>query len=135
MTRWKRMSKQERGSSLTELALILPLLALMVMGIVDLGRAFHDYVVITNASRVGARYASRFPDEGGRIVSAAQQDAANNGLDGLINVQIDTVGANAGESIRVTTSYQFHTFLGGMIGHPIVTLKHTTEMVVFGIDD
>jgi Flp pilus assembly protein TadG len=66
MTRWKRMSKQERGSSLTELALILPVLALMVMGIVDLGRAFHDYVVITNASRVGARYASRFPSDSGR---------------------------------------------------------------------
>ena len=136
MTRGKRMGRPERGSSLAEFALILPILAFLVLGVADLGRAFHDYVVITNASREGARYASRFPADGAGIVRVARQEATNNGLDpATISVSVDTVGAEAGQPIRVTTTYQFHTILGGMIRQSILPLEHTTEMVVFGIDD
>lgn len=45
-----------RGQSMVEFALFLPLAALIVAGIFDLGRAFFASITITNAARVGARY-------------------------------------------------------------------------------
>jgi len=47
----------QRAQGLVELALALPLLLLLVMGIVDLGMALRSYVTVTNASREGARMA------------------------------------------------------------------------------
>jgi len=136
MTEWKRMRSQEQGSSLVELALVLFVLVLLVMGVVDFGRAFHDYIVITNASREGARYASRFPDDSVGITSATRQEAANSGLaPAELAVGITGLGATAGQPIRVTTTYNFQTFLGGFVGRPNLTLRNATEMVVFGIDD
>src|SRR3712207_4140 len=43
-----------RGQSLVELALTLPLLALILLGTVDLARAFFYYQRLTNAVREGA---------------------------------------------------------------------------------
>ncbi len=51
---WKR----ERGQSLVELAIMLPILLIILLGVVDFGRVFYAYVTITNASREGARYGS-----------------------------------------------------------------------------
>ncbi len=47
---------KERGQSLVELALILPVLILVLLGILDFGRAFYAYNAISNAAREGARY-------------------------------------------------------------------------------
>ncbi|MFW6136197.1 MAG: TadE/TadG family type IV pilus assembly protein, partial [Chloroflexota bacterium] len=47
--------RRQRGASLVELALVLFILLLILAGIVDFGRVFNHYVVITNASREGAR--------------------------------------------------------------------------------
>ncbi|MHB1043539.1 MAG: TadE family protein [Eubacteriales bacterium] len=49
------MIKDKRGQALVELALVLPLLILMIMGIMEFGRIFHSYLLITNAAREGAR--------------------------------------------------------------------------------
>lgn len=42
---------------MVELALALPILLVLFMGTVEFGRIFHSYLVITNASREGARVA------------------------------------------------------------------------------
>lgn len=49
--------KDQRGQALVELALVLPVLLVLFMGTVEFGRIFHSYLVITNASREGARVA------------------------------------------------------------------------------
>lgn len=46
---------RERGQAIIELALTLPLLLLVVMGIFDFGLMFQRYEVVTNAAREGAR--------------------------------------------------------------------------------
>ena len=48
----------ERGSELIELAIVLPIFLLIIMGIVDFGFLFQRYEVVTNAAREGARLAS-----------------------------------------------------------------------------
>jgi Flp pilus assembly protein TadG len=54
---------RSRAQSLVEFALIAPLLALMLMGAVDLTRAFYTYVVLTNASREAARVIVDYPQQ------------------------------------------------------------------------
>ena len=46
-----------------EFALVLPLLALIVLGALDLGRAFFTLIVISNASREGARFGTIWFDD------------------------------------------------------------------------
>jgi Flp pilus assembly protein TadG len=48
---------QERGQSIVELAAVVPILLLILLGAIDLGRAFYAYVSISNAARVGAEFA------------------------------------------------------------------------------
>lgn len=45
----------ERGQSMAEMALVLPLFLLLVFGIVELGRAFAARQALTSAAREGAR--------------------------------------------------------------------------------
>ncbi len=51
----RNYSGDERGSSIVEMAIVLPLLLMLVFGIVEFGVMFYDRQVITNASREGAR--------------------------------------------------------------------------------
>jgi Flp pilus assembly protein TadG len=47
----------ERGQSLVELAVALPLIVLLMLGLFDAGRVVIGYTTLTNAARVGARVA------------------------------------------------------------------------------
>lgn len=49
--------KNERGQAMVELALVLPILLTLFMGVIEFGRAYHTYLIITSASREGARVA------------------------------------------------------------------------------
>jgi Flp pilus assembly protein TadG len=55
LTRIRR--RTERGQAIVELALTLPLLLLIVLGVFDFGLLFQQYEVVTNAAREGARLA------------------------------------------------------------------------------
>jgi len=46
----------ERGQGLVELALVIPVLVIIVVGALDLGRVFFSVITVTNVSREGARY-------------------------------------------------------------------------------
>jgi hypothetical protein len=54
----RRTWRSESGAELVELALALPILLLVVMGIIDFGFLFQQYEVVTNAAREGARMAT-----------------------------------------------------------------------------
>lgn len=47
----------EKGQSLVEFALILPILLVLVMGIVQFGFIFNAHITVTHAAREGARLA------------------------------------------------------------------------------
>jgi hypothetical protein len=57
--RWRRVS---RGQALVEMAIILPVLLLLLVMALDLGRVFFGWVGLQNAARIGANYAAIHPD-------------------------------------------------------------------------
>ena len=52
---------RRQGTSSVELAIILPVLMLIVLGTVDFGRFAYHYIAVTNAARAGAEYATMNP--------------------------------------------------------------------------
>ena len=54
---WMRLRRDDRGVALMEMALTLPLLLLISVGILEFGRAFQTWQIVTNAAREGARVA------------------------------------------------------------------------------
>jgi Flp pilus assembly protein TadG len=61
------------GQSLVELAVTLPLLLLIMLGTIDIGRAFFDYIEMRNAVFEGARYGARFSTDTAGIQSRVTQ--------------------------------------------------------------
>ncbi|MDQ6884548.1 MAG: pilus assembly protein [Candidatus Dormibacteraeota bacterium] len=59
---------------MTEFALILPVLVLILLGVVDFGRVFYYWTSIANAAREGARYAIVHPTA---ITSTCKSDPSN----------------------------------------------------------
>ena len=49
--------RNDRGQSLVEFALVLPIFLLLIFGVVDAGRLVYTYNTISNAARDGARVA------------------------------------------------------------------------------
>jgi Flp pilus assembly protein TadG len=56
-----RRSRGHRGQSVVEFALVAPLLAMMLLGAVDLTRAFYYYVILENSTREAARVLIDYP--------------------------------------------------------------------------
>jgi Flp pilus assembly protein TadG len=57
MSLYRSAIRSERGAALVEMAMTLPLLMLISVGIVEFGRAYQTWQVLTNAAREGARVA------------------------------------------------------------------------------
>ena len=138
-----RTLREERGQSLVEMALVLPLLLLLRVGIVDLGRGFHHAVIVTNAAREGARAASRFPNEQEAqrqvIVDAITREMLNSHVqitDPDINIEILGANVPAGQPITVKVTYDYHTILGGLLGinDGIIKITRASTMIVYGVD-
>jgi Flp pilus assembly protein TadG len=61
-TRKRSPRPRPRGQAVTEFSLVVPLLALILMGCLDLGRAFHVHMAAANAAHVGLMYAQQGTD-------------------------------------------------------------------------
>ena len=61
----RRFRNTEAGQALVEFTMIIPVFCLLLFGLVDFGRAFYTWLIVTNAAREGAR------------VAAVQETAAN----------------------------------------------------------
>ena len=50
--------KHLQGQSILEMALMIPILLVLIIGAIEFGRLFYTKIVITNAAREGAYYLS-----------------------------------------------------------------------------
>ena len=107
---------RDRGATAVEVALLMPILLVLVMGIVDFGRALHAQITLTQAAREGVRVAALNPpgsDPTARTVQAAV------GLD-PVNVDVDecesgSAGSSSAE-VEATYTFTFVTPVGELAG-------------------
>jgi hypothetical protein len=59
----RKIKKREHGQSLVELAMSLTIIAFLLSGAVDLGRAYFVYVALRDAAQEGAVYGSLAPSD------------------------------------------------------------------------
>lgn len=113
----------ERGTMLTELALVTPLMILILMLVLEGSRVIRTHQVLNNAAREGARLSVLQENEGltGDIVTQVINYANQNGVTlTAANITINQNGVipNGGISIPasiVTVAYTYTpTFLGAM---------------------
>ena len=54
----RRTELRKRGQAMVEFALVLPILLIILLGIMEFGLVFHEYLVVTHAAREVARAAT-----------------------------------------------------------------------------
>ncbi|HYM15302.1 MAG TPA: TadE family protein [Dehalococcoidia bacterium] len=140
--------KLERGQSLAEFAVVLPLLMLLVFGVVEFGSVMKSYIQLTNASREAARYAALGSTAGAypanckssgdaTVVGRACEVLGGLKLANVSNVAVTYPQGNvSGNKVVVTVTYVYHYFtpVGGIIGFfggeskSTLTLNSSTTM-------
>jgi Flp pilus assembly protein TadG len=154
LLRITRPCQDSQGQGLVELTLVVFVLLVIVVGILDLGRAFFAVITLTNVSREGARYLTLFPADnqaiskdcsGGSACSTAYcctyqaalletqgSTIALNSSNVAVTYcrDLDTFeGCDSGFPVRVTVSYSFVPITGWVLPSSI-NLSRSTEMLV-----
>ena len=106
--------RQERGAALLEMALTLPLLLLVCVGILEFGRAYQTWQVMTNAAREGARIAVlpgiTNTDVTNRVQTYLTNGQLPNAASATVNIdrtQTISIGTGTAPAAQVTVNYPF----------------------------
>ena len=131
MSRRRHNIRQERGQTMVEFALVVPILCVVLFGILQFGAIYNDYVTLTDATRVGARKAATSRREADP--AAAAETAARNSATGLdaakLDVNVTATAWEHGESVTVEGIYPYSVnLLGFVVASGNLTSK-TTERV------
>jgi Flp pilus assembly protein TadG len=122
----------ESGQSLVETALVVPILLLLLAAIIDFGRAFDTYIVLTNAAREGARFASLAnPIEPAQIRDLVYDDVVGSGMnitDMSTFKKGDIILEESTDIVTVTVPYTMTLWFGGLIGVDQLPLQKTAVM-------
>jgi Flp pilus assembly protein TadG len=133
--------RSERGVEIVEMAAVLPLLLLVMMGIVDFAFMFQRYSVITNAAMEGARVGSlpgyKIP---GDVKARVDAYAASGGVKAAsinvdaITVAVPAAGGGNWPAVQVTVTHVYtFQYLGPLTSlfsgsMPTVTLRARSTM-------
>jgi Flp pilus assembly protein TadG len=140
-----------RGSTLTEFALVLPLLVAAMFGVIDFGRALYTYHFVSDAAREASRWASVRGSSCTAYGQAcpAQQVDVQNYVSSIVPPGIDPSPAtltvtpawpgipascsgvpnNPGCAVQVVVSYKFKFFLP-FLPTSTYTMQSSSEMVI-----
>ena len=110
----RRLRGTEVGQALVEFTFVLPLFLVLLFALVDFGRGFYAWLLITNASREGAR-AAAVGNDGATVdakiyasfCSATPPTAANCALDPADITITKVLLTTRGEQVTVTLTYDY----------------------------
>ena len=117
-----KLWRGRRGAAMLEFALVLWVLVLLAAGIWDLGRVYDAWLVATNASREGARWAAR-----GEGLAAVQTRVANYIATGTagrsdvyfssgeVTLVLDDGSGDPGDPVTVTVPVRVELFMANVI--------------------
>jgi Flp pilus assembly protein TadG len=122
--------RSERGQSLTEFALALPILALLLFAVIQFGIVFNNYVTLTDATRAGARKAAvdrQVPNPAAAAISAVRSSATDLKQSDLAVTVSSTWQPSS--DVTVTATYPYSISLLGMVVKSGRLSSSTTERV------
>ena len=122
--------REEKAQTMTEFALVLPVLALLLFGVIQFGIVFNNYVTLTDATRAGARKAAvsrQYSDPAGTAIAAVRASAHDLNQGDLS----PTVSSSwqPGSDVTVTATYPYSISLLGMVVKSGRLSSSTTERV------
>jgi Flp pilus assembly protein TadG len=135
----------ESGVAITEFALVLPILALLLFGMMEFGRAINYWIDATHLANETARWAVVNQNPGSALVPAqtlqqyVKNQATTNELraggTGSVPVGIAVTicfpsGATVGQPVRAKASVTYHwlPFIGNSIGLGSTTITGRADM-------
>jgi Flp pilus assembly protein TadG len=127
---WQKM-KDRRGQGLVEFALILPIFLLLLLGIVEFGRIISSQMIVSNASRTGARIAAVQDIEDDALIETLQNHYS------VIAIQVaDPVYTpstrTSGGTVKVRVSYDVNIYapvISTITENPYTVTSETTMYV------
>lgn len=129
MTRRIHIGNQ-RGQTMTEFALVMPILLFLLLGIIQFGIVFNNYVTLTDAVRAGARkgaVARRLPNPSGAVQTQVRTSATDLKQSDL-SVTVTSTFA-PGSDVTVTATYPYSISLLGLVVKSGSLHSTTTERV------
>jgi hypothetical protein len=134
--------RDESGVAITEFALVLPLLLIILLGVLDFGTAFSSWIDQTHLANEGARWAvvNKNPGSSGTlqdyIRSQADSDQLRNGGTASmpdpmqVTICFPNGTSNVGDPVEVRTSidYNWLPFLGQRLSIGTTTIETTARM-------
>ncbi len=131
----KRRGDREKGQSMAEFAIVVPIFLLLLFAIVDFGMGFHAYITVTNSAREGARVGAIGANAA--TIETRVRDTADSLNQANLSVTVANAQGAPGESVVVDASYQYDFLTplagivqfisGGAIG-PTLTLSSSADM-------
>jgi len=129
----RKLFKNEDGQAAAEMALVLPILVAILLGIAQFGIAYNNYITLTDATRAGARKAavSRFLGDGGAAAKQTVLNAASNLNSPPLAVTVDADNWTVpGGDVTVTATYPYSINIFGFTvksGNLVSTTKERLE--------
>jgi Flp pilus assembly protein TadG len=101
------MKKDERGQSMVETALLLPILLLIMVGIIDLGRFIYSYAHMQMAAQETVRLGGL--DKNDQAITEFAHQYVNLGDPNKLQVEIspNESGRHSGDYVTVKLKYPF----------------------------
>jgi Flp pilus assembly protein TadG len=122
--------RNEQGQTMTEFALVLPILALILFAVIQFGIVFNNYVQLTDATRAGARKADvsrQATDPVGTAVAAVRASAKDLKQSDL-NITVSSTWQPTAD-VSVAATYPYSISLLGMVVKSGRLSSTTTERV------
>jgi len=115
------------------MALILPVLLMLAMGTLDVGRVFGGYLALANAVHEGATYASYHandPNLTADVVSTMSAETHGT-VPGTLGVTVTVpAGWDTGSEVTVTATASFPLLTSAILGWKSLTLNAQASMMI-----
>jgi Flp pilus assembly protein TadG len=110
--------RRENGQTMTEFALVLPVICLLLFGVIQFGILFNNYVTLTDAVRTGARKAAVSRQTGNPTgdTVAAVRSAARDLNQAQLGVSVSPgTPWQHGQEVQVSATYPYKIDLLGFV--------------------
>ena len=122
-----KILKSEKGQSIVEFALLLPIFVLILFGTIEFSRLWETMNVLTSAAREGARVAAVTSPSSSQVGTAVRNvlQAGNVSASPMIRIS----GPNSAKEVRVTVTIAYRPVTGSIIpGLSSVNISRSTVM-------